>query len=280
MACFGLCGGAPPASLWDRMGGEKEVRPLCNTLYQLHSTDPLTKKWFGDCPGNCRKPEEIKENVFTFFSSGIGGPHKYEGKDMKAAHIHMLIDKHAFHALTNHVFVGMEKHKTGGSKEREEVYDILWSLREDIMAGTLANRPGGLQTMDSRSLWKRMGDEKIIRPLCNDLYKMHSTDPLTKDWFGNCQGNCRTPEAIMENVFTFFSSGIGGPHKYEGKDMKEAHMHMVIPKHAFHALCNHVFVGMEKHNSGGAVEREEVYDILWSLRDDVMYGTEHAVKIE
>merc|ERR1719265_1470935 len=30
----------------------------------------------------------------------------------------------------------MEKFKTGGSQEREEVYDILWSLRPDVMRGT------------------------------------------------------------------------------------------------------------------------------------------------
>jgi len=274
--CFSFLQKPKPPSLWDRMGGETKIRPLCNDLYKMHSTDPLTAKWFGACPGNKRSPEEIMENVFTFFSSGIGGPHKYEGADMKTSHMHMLIDKHAFHALTNHVFVGMEKHKTGDSKEREEVYDILWSLRADIMHGTETNLKAAPE--QTRKLWDRMGGEKIIRPLCNDLYKMHSTDPLTAPWFGACPGNKRTPEEIMENVFTFFSSGIGGPHKYEGADMKTSHMHMVIPKHAFHALTNHVFVGMEKHKSGGSQEREEVYDILWSLRADIMYGTENGNK--
>merc|ERR1719197_1835564 len=142
-------------SLWDRMGGESQIRPLCNYLYELHSTDPLTAPWFGNCPGNIRTPDQIKENVFTFFSAGIGGPHEYKGNDMKTAHMHMNIDNHAFHALTNHVFVGMEKHKTGGIREREEVYDILWSLREDVMAGTEKLR----KKVDkpSASLWDRMG---------------------------------------------------------------------------------------------------------------------------
>jgi len=50
--------------------------------------------------------------------------------------MHMNIERHAFHALTNHVLVGMEKHKTGGLAEREEVYGILMSLRPDVMHGT------------------------------------------------------------------------------------------------------------------------------------------------
>merc|ERR1711959_581273 len=150
-------------SLWERMGGEKQIRPLCNYLYELHSTDPLTAPWFGKCAGNIRTPDEVKENVFTFFSSGIGGPHKYEGRDMKEAHKHMKIDKHAFHALTNHVFVGMEKFKTGGSQEREEVYDILWSLRPDVMDGTEKNADTPMKS--EKSLWERMGGEEKIRPL-------------------------------------------------------------------------------------------------------------------
>jgi len=273
--------GAP--SLWERMGGEEKIRPLCGTLYTLHSTDPLTAPWFqggSNSKGNIRTPEEIAENVFTFFSSGIGGPHEYKGNDMVAAHMHMHIKNHAFHALTNHVFVGMERHKTGGSAERDEVYDILWSLRGDVMHGTDKNAKPVPQE-DTRSLWERMGGEAAIRPLCGTLYELHSTDPLTAPWFEkgpNSKGNIRTPEEIAENVFTFFSSGIGGPHEYKGNDMKAAHMHMVIPKHVFHALTNHVFVGMNKHKTGGVQEREEVYDILWSLRDDVMHGTENAGK--
>ena len=29
-----------------------------------------------------RRRPQVKENVFTFFSSGIGGPHEYKGNDM------------------------------------------------------------------------------------------------------------------------------------------------------------------------------------------------------
>ena len=51
-----------------------------------------------------RTAAEVKENVFTFFSSGIGGPHEYKGQDMVAAHENMAkqmpITEAAFHALT------------------------------------------------------------------------------------------------------------------------------------------------------------------------------------
>jgi len=281
-ALFTCLGREPKPSLWVRMGSEEKVRPLCNYLYELHSTDPLTAPWFGShVKGNKRTADEIKENVFTFFSSGIGGPHEYKGQDMKATHEHMKISNAAFHALTNHVFVGMEKHKSGGDEEREEVYDILMSLRPDVMYGTEQKKTE--VPKPEKSLWDRMGGEEKIRPLCNYLYELHSTDPLTSKWFGshlggpqNVPGNKRTADEIKENVFTFFSAGIGGPHEYKGNDMVTTHKHMRILKHAFHALTNHVMVGMEKHKTGGDAEREEVLAILMSLRPDVMYGTEKA----
>jgi len=124
-------------SLWDRLGGEAKIRGLCNDLYDMHANDPLTSKWFGEeVPGNQRTAEEVKQHVFEFFSAGIGGPHAYRGRDMKTAHAHMSIDRHAFHALTNHVLVAMEKWQAGGASEREEVYDILMSLRPDVMHAT------------------------------------------------------------------------------------------------------------------------------------------------
>jgi len=263
------------SSLWDRMGGEAKIRPFCNDLYDLHASDPLTAPWFGkNVPGNSRSAEETKENVFTFVSSGIGGGHEYKGKDMKEAHKHMKIPKHVFHALTNHVFRKMEQHGTGGVQEREELYDILWSLRPDVMDGSASLEA----TPEAQgSLWDRCGGEEQIRPFCNALYDLHATDPLTAPWFPGgkeSNGNIRSSEETKENVFTFVSSGIGGPHTYEGRDMKEAHKHMKIPKHVFHALCCHVFVAMEKHNVGGSQEREEFYDILWSLRPDVMSASE------
>lgn len=275
------------ASLWDRMGGETQIRPLCNTLYEKHATDPLTAPWFGnpkgpECVGNIRSPDEIKENVFTFFSAGIGGPFKYAGNDMKKTHAHMIIPEHVFHALVAHVLVAMESHKTGGAHEREEVYDILTSLKPDVMDGT-NKQPKKETPAPTASLWDRMGSEEKIRPLCDELYKMHSTDPLTASYFGkgkDVAGNQRDPSEVAENVFTFFSAGIGGPHKYEGADMKAAHMHMKISGQSWHVLTNHVLVAMEKHKTGGSAEREEVYGILMSLKADVMAGTEAKKRSE
>ena len=132
------------ASLWDRMGGEAVIKPMCNELYERHASDPLTKGWFrstGDHAWTIRTPDEVKEHVFTFFSAGIGGPHKYEGRSMIDAHKGMREMKpftkasESVHALMYHVMEMMIKHGAGEDRERDEVLAILESLRSHVAEG-------------------------------------------------------------------------------------------------------------------------------------------------
>jgi len=249
------------ASLYDRMGGEEKIRALCNDLYAMHSTDALTKAWFGKGAAGTsgRAVPELVNALFTFFSAGIGGPHAYEGADMKKAHATMVIPENVFHSLVAHVMTGMEKHKTGGAAEREEVLGIMFSLKPDVMEGTKSQAKTETPA-PTATLYDRMGGEEKIRPLCAALYQMHSTDPLTASYFGTgAAGTSGRPvDQLVNALFTFFSAGIGGPHKYEGADMRKAHMDMKIAGPAFHALVFHVMKGMEQHKTGGAAEREGV----------------------
>jgi hemoglobin len=263
---------AAESSLWERMGGADVIEPMCNDLYDRHASDPLTKPWFGKHRDhNVRTAEEVKKHVYTFFSAGIGGPHKYEGRSMTETHQNMKITHNALHALSNHVMEQMYQHSAGGDKEREEVLGILKSLYGEVHS----NGPPDF-AKPKKTLWERMGGEEVIKPLCNDLYVLHATDPLTAPWFGNHKWNDRIAAHVKEHVFTFFSAGIGGPHKYEGRSMIDTHKKMreqkPITEVAFHALTNHVMVMMEKHNAGGQQERDEVLAILKSLKNDVMFG--------
>lgn len=135
------------------------------------------------------------------------------------------------------------------------------------------------------TLYERMGGEKVLRPMCNDIYDMHASDPLTAPWFGvEKDWNINDADTIKEHVFTFFSSGIGGPHEYKGRDMTTAHEKMMemnpISEVAFHSLCYHVMIQMHEHNAGGLKEREEVLGILMFLKDHVMPAKRDLSELE
>ena len=190
---------------------------------------------------------------------------------------HAKISNGAIHALTNHVLEQMYLHAAGGEKEREEVLAILKSLYGDVLAAGVKHFPTA-----TKSLWERLGGEETVRPMCDDLYNLHASDPLTAPWFGNHAWNDRIAAHVKEHVFTFFSSGIGGPHKYAGRSMVEAHAKMrqqkPITEVAFHALTTHVLIMMERHQAGGEHEREEVLAILLSLKADVVFGGKKSGK--
>ena len=66
---------------------------------------------------------------------------RYEGEDMIAKHAGMQINGPAFHAVAYHVISKMEEHGAGGHREREEVLDILNSLKDDVLARTQEAQP-------------------------------------------------------------------------------------------------------------------------------------------
>ena len=254
---------------------------MCNDLYDRHASDPLTAPWFGAGQAwNIRTADEVKENVFTFFSAGIGGPHKYEGRDMVEAHKKFAelkpMTKASIHALTYHGPEMMKKHNAGGDKEIDEVIDILYSLIPHVSKfGVASFEP------KEASLWERMGGAEVIEPMCNELYERHASDVLTAPWFDPANNwNERSADEVKKFVYTFFSAGIGGPHKYEGRSMIDAHAKMrdmkPFTKASVHALKYHVMEMMNKHKAGGEQERDEVLGILESLHAHVVTGADGA----
>jgi hemoglobin len=175
----------------------------------------------------------------------------------------------AFHAITYHVLETTAKHKSGDAHEKEDVLAILMSLKPDVLQFGLP------VPEDDKSQYDRMGAEETIRPMCNELYNSHATNLITAPWFpSTSKWNQRTVDEVKENVFTFFSSGIGGPYEYKGQDMVAAHANMrdmnPITEAAFHAIVVHVIMVTKKHNAEGKREMDEVWGILMSLKPAVI----------
>ena len=156
---------ADDRSLWLRMGGEAVIKPMVSAIYDLHASDPLSAELFGPMKyANSGDPSVVKEHVFTFFSSGIGGPHEYKGRSMIDAHKGMHISESSFQAVVYHVIKVRHKcsrvvraaakltcsslslplvlsqcmhmFQAGGEKERDEVIAILFSLKADVQSSS------------------------------------------------------------------------------------------------------------------------------------------------
>jgi hemoglobin len=70
-------------------------------------------------------------------------------------------------------------------------------------------------------------------------------------------------------VVEFFGMGTGGPQKYSGKDMREAHKAMNINAEEFLAVLDDAMAALDS-NGIAAETKNEVLSILYSLKDDVI----------
>ena len=74
----------------------------------------------------------LKKHLVDFMGSAFGGPQKYTGRSMKAAHEGMRITQAEFDALAADLKATLVKHKLGRA-EIDEIMKIAGSTAPDIM---------------------------------------------------------------------------------------------------------------------------------------------------
>lgn len=116
----------------------------------------------------------------------------------------------------------------------------------------------------TQSLYQRLGSEEGITAIVEDVLDRHAVNPLLAPRFS---GKDLTRSKQMATQF--FCMGAGGPQKYEGRDMRNAHAGMNINEQELVAAMDD-FVAAMQGRGVGATEINEVVAILYSLKDDVL----------
>lgn len=114
------------ASLYERLGGENGIRQVVEDVWANHISNPKIRNRYVSSDA-----EKVKQLVWEFFCSGIGGPQEYTGRDMLTAHTGMNINDEEFVAVCDDVLAALDKNKVG-QQERDEVLCILYSMKGDI----------------------------------------------------------------------------------------------------------------------------------------------------
>lgn len=120
-------------SLWDRLGGEASVTKVVQDFIKIAGDDPKVDVTRG---GKYKLDDKtlklLEKHVVAFVSSATGGPLKYKGADMKAAHKGMGITNAQFSAAKADLKIALEKN---GAKAEEikELLQIVESTRKDIV---------------------------------------------------------------------------------------------------------------------------------------------------
>src|SRR5262249_51473362 len=120
-------------SLWDRLGGEKNVAKVVRDFIKIAGDDPKVNVTRDGKYKLDEKTLKLLENhVVAFVSSATGGQIQYKGPSMKEAHKGMGIKNSEFSAAKADLKKALEKNGAGPD-EIKELLQIVEKTRKDIV---------------------------------------------------------------------------------------------------------------------------------------------------
>jgi hemoglobin len=252
-------------SLWERLGGESAVRAVVKEMITLAAPDPKV-----NFTRNGRfqpKPEDIariEERLVELISQVSGGPLKYTGKNMKDAHMGMGITDDEFNALAGHLIAVLKKFNVN-QKDADELVGIIATTRKDIVEK-------GSGEMAKKTLWERLGGEPAVRAVVKEFIVVAAPDPkvnFTRN--GKFQPKPEDIARIEQRLVELISDVTGGPLKYTGKNMKDAHRGMGITDDEFNAAAGHLIDVLKKFKVNPK-DADDLVAIIASTRKDIVEG--------
>jgi hemoglobin len=126
---FSLAGSAIAAekSLYDRLGGKPALQAVVGELWNNVAADTRINGRFAKT-----KPDAFGSQLVDFLCEASGGPCKYTGKDMVAAHKGMNLSEGEFNALAEDTVKALDKFKVP-AQEKGEVMGLLSSLKGAVI---------------------------------------------------------------------------------------------------------------------------------------------------
>ena len=124
-------------SLYERLGREAGIRAVVSDFVDMSAADPkvnFTRKGIegAEWEATPESVKKLKDRLTEFVAQATGGPQKYTGEAMKAAHKNMKITDAEFNAMATHLKAAMKKHNVP-VKEQDELMAIVESTRKDIV---------------------------------------------------------------------------------------------------------------------------------------------------
>jgi hemoglobin len=118
---------AAEKSLYDRLGGKKAITAVVAEFVGNVGADARINGRFAHTDLT-----HLKKMLVAQICAGSGGPCKYTGKDMKAAHAGMNIQDAEFSALVEDLVKALDKFKVP-EKEKNDLLGILGPMKPDIV---------------------------------------------------------------------------------------------------------------------------------------------------
>ncbi len=117
-------------SLYERLGGEPAITAVVDQFIANVLADERINKRFARTTGE--RAQRFRTNLINQIGEATGGPQKYTGLSMKAAHAGMGITTAEFNALVEDLVAALNKFNVP-EKEKSELLAILAPMQKDIV---------------------------------------------------------------------------------------------------------------------------------------------------
>ncbi len=119
-----------PKSLFERLGGKEGVAFVVDEFLKNVAADTRVNKLFAKTKGD--RLEKLKASLGDQICEVAGGPCKYAGKTMPAAHKGMGITEAQWDAFIEDLTLALQA-KSVGEEEKSELFASLGRYRDDII---------------------------------------------------------------------------------------------------------------------------------------------------
>ena len=120
-------GEAPQNPLWERLGGDIDLRGVVDDLLIAAIADAKVNFTRNNrFPMDSQRLSRVENSIVDYVSSVTGGPLKYAGKEMRPAHTLMNITEAEFNTFVAHVVETLKRHKVAQAE-----IDLALGLRRD-----------------------------------------------------------------------------------------------------------------------------------------------------
>jgi hemoglobin len=123
---------AKEKSLYERLGGKKAIAAVVDEFIGRVAADNRINAYFAKTAADKKRLKTFKGNLIDQICMASGGPCKYKGKDMKAAHMGMGISTGDFNALVEDLVGALDKFQVG-QHEKDQLLGALGPMQGDIV---------------------------------------------------------------------------------------------------------------------------------------------------
>ncbi len=119
------------------------------------------------------------------------------------------------------------------------------------------------------SLYERLGGQPAVQAVANDLIDRILKDERVNQWFVHAATSPENEAEYRAKLTDFLCQSTGGPCKYKGRDMVEAHQGRGITTEAFNAVVEDLVASLAKFKVPQK-EQDDVLKLLGGLKPAIV----------